>query len=129
MREVKFRAWDKENNRMLGPWVVPDLPIIDDDGMMISHKWEKGRAGLLKIVSYVNDLIWIEYTGLKDRHGKEIYEEDIVCLSYQTSRSIKEVGRVFWSGQGWDIGPQMENNPAGRLGGKWQEFIEVIGNI
>jgi len=52
MREIKFRAWDKDLHKMYNKWTV----IPDDDR---SH-------------------ILMQYTGLKDKNGKEIYEGDIV---------------------------------------------------
>ena len=52
MREIKFRAWDKDLLKMYSKWTV----IPDDDR---SH-------------------ILMQYTGLKDKNGVEIYEGDIL---------------------------------------------------
>jgi uncharacterized phage protein (TIGR01671 family) len=55
-REIKFRAWDKKRNEML----IPD--------------------GLTNPVNSLNPDVFVhmQFTGLKDVHGKEIYEGDIV---------------------------------------------------
>ena len=63
MREIKFRVWDKEMNTML----EPDNQI----GGLWSIK--EARNGVLK---YDNGVL-MQYTGLKDKNGKEIYEGDI----------------------------------------------------
>lgn len=52
MREFKFRAWQREND--------PEIPIVPDR----------------------EDCILMQYTGIKDKNGKEIYEGDI--LKYET---------------------------------------------
>jgi uncharacterized phage protein (TIGR01671 family) len=57
MREIKFRAWDKNKNMMVYP----------------SEKYTNG--GLL---DWFEDDDLMQFTGLLDRNGKEIYEGDIV---------------------------------------------------
>lgn len=62
MREIKFRAW------------LPDIQMMNN--------WMSGVDGGTKenIESYLDDpdSILMQYTGLKDKNGKEIYEGDIV---------------------------------------------------
>lgn len=67
MREIKFRAWDKDLKR----WTNYS---IDDDLLMFYDKhaecWEADQEG--------ERFILCQYIGLKNFNGKEIYEGDIV---------------------------------------------------
>ena len=62
MREIKFRAWD-------GKKILHDVRIDESGKVMIMHcgDWMDSL-----------ELPLMQYTGLKDKNGKEIYEGDIV---------------------------------------------------
>ena len=68
MREIKFRAWDKEMNQM---WNAGDFHL-SSDGFAFTC------SGGFDCDACPEKFILMQYTGLKDKNGKEIYEGDVV---------------------------------------------------
>lgn len=72
MRELKFRVWDNENKSYDDPYSYAYYALTQDGGLdFYCHGDHMKEAN--------PDVYFIEqYTGLKDKNGKEIYEGDVV---------------------------------------------------
>ena len=112
MREIKFRAWDKENEKMMK---VSSLSLENKE---IAVR-ENGTYHFFRL----QNLELMQYTGIKDKNGKEIYEGDIVILNDAEEESRCVIKYKYGSYILVD-GDLREN-----LSNVEDRFLEVIGNI
>ncbi len=109
-REIKFRAWDKKNliirtwNWLLDCVYTKQFYLFED-----------------------NNFIFQQFTGLLDKHGKEIYEGDIIKASWNSEKInddrigvIKDIRAVDWYMSDGFLAGHDESNYGNR---------EIIGNI
>lgn len=121
MKEIKFRAWDEKTNEM-----YHSRP---------SHTvWGGGLCG--RVVSDTGSIEipltqMMQFTGLKDKNGKEIYEGDVIDAWVSRWPDRKPLGVVIWNEHCAAFQLQYEgafgNNPSDFIH-QWH-FFEIKGNI
>lgn len=116
MRNIKFRAFYKNENRL-----VLSRDLYFDEFNPIEY--------------YFNDdeIVFMQYIGLKDKNGKEIYEGDIVCKYKNREKSFTGVVQFMQSSLQYmivnDNGGYIFLN--GQVFDEKQEYgeYEILGNI
>lgn len=116
MREFKFRAWDTEKQEMA---TVNFIGLNDYEVGMEDEEYRRWRA------TYPYVCILMQYTNLKDKNGKEIYEGDILKVKVDDGEANLYV--KYTNGE-----YRVVNK------GKWEDSlyaymyfgdVEVVGNI
>lgn len=118
-RIIKFRVWEKEG-------VVPH-----------GNEWFEGKMHEVKpnhrnsFLDYClerpNEYIVMQFTGLLDKNGKEIYEDDLVDTGTKKGR-VKFLFGCWHFVDGDNAYLLYPKEEGYGRGGKWK-WIEVIGNI
>ena len=87
-REIKFRVWDIENKEMLNVQELDFEPTFYGGRIAI-------RPDQYSDYFDPKDMILMQYTGLHDKNGKEIYEGDIVKANWFDKTEV--IGEIYFS--------------------------------
>lgn len=118
MRPIKFRMWGS----LFGE--KPEMQEVD------SYLWEEyGTCGLdFAACLPREECVLMQFIGLLDMDGKEIYEGDIVKMDYEGGEKIFSIGWEKYECQFVLLPANFKSAMGWNIGSIWTD-IRVIGNI
>jgi len=121
MREIKFRGWDKELKEM---FFVQTMTSTKKDGVVQA---DYGNH----IMNYPNGCDLMQYIGLKDKNGVDMYEGDIVETYWKYDNHIERGFIIFNEKYACFAVQEQHDKRNKRAIGNYQYEgkIEVISNI
>lgn len=130
-REIKFRAYSSHNHKM--------YPVSNIEWDIDGRIWVTADDGKNGIELIDEEAHLMQYTGLHDKNGREIYEGDIVRVQETMDNGrivcLEAVSAVVWNGQlgCWCCHGEFDGNladyAAGTMLNAMGNICEVIGNI
>lgn len=111
-REIKFRCWMNDSRKMSTPFTLDDY-ARDQDGEYGDNYFSDYPKG---------NRILMQFTGFKDKNGKEVYEGDILKWNHGVDETDNGIDEVVFEEGGFTASYPL-------CAFIWQNDIQVIGNI
>ncbi len=122
MREIKFRAWDNLS-KSWQPWRTP-------------YQVENGAKELFTLDETTGnvyfsrgDVVLMQYTGLKDKNGVEIYEGDIIAPVEPSAKKHNREVRFVDGAFSYSLDGHLKPNYYSQITQGKANLFKVIGNI
>lgn len=137
-RTIKFRAWDKKTKKMRK---INSIAFDENGDIKVINLWGKDIINDKDIICHREKGVQLlQYTGLNDKNGKEIFESDIVNVkAYYDNEPLLAVvkfgegifdgGAYKFTGFYLDFGSNYQGEDTYQLDSKSVKHYEVVGNV
>ena len=127
MREILFKAKRKDNGKWVEGYYQKRYDLLGNEEHLIFHTdsytvWEYTEIDTETIC---------QFTGLYDKNGKKIWENDIVLVTnknYCSGKIESSIGNIFFTFGTWYIGGKTQDRLYS-INNDTIFQIEVVGNI
>ena len=127
-REIKFRIWNGHAKAM---YPSEHFAIRLSDGKLLQameHNERTDEPTTFESAFKDELIVLMQFTGLKDKNGKEVWEGDIVKLDAENGK----IWEVYWANSEWYLCNKeklYDNGDYYHGDDIFWEGVEVIGNI
>ena len=120
MRDIEFRAWLKNSNKMVE---VKEIIFYPEKQIAYDAKYRNGKSLPFHYLNYklFDEIELMQYTGLKDKNGVKIFEGDIVEFDGD------EIGVIKYTDGCFEI--EADGFTETFYYNRYGYEVEVIGNI